>query len=428
MVIRRNKYLDKLLFCPEDRVQRSAQLWHTAFSVINAVLPMLILFLVTRMCGSEQAGIFSLAFSIAYLMIMIGNYGVGNYQATDVNLRFGFREYRKHRWATCSLMVLASVGYVWFRGYAGTKAQVVLLCCFLKLIESVENVYRSEYQRANRLDVANKVSMIRIALCILMFVVVLLISGSPALAFLCMDLIALVSLAGLLAYTYPRIPIIKPKSPENWKRIFMTCLPLFLSTFFYMYLCNASKYALDIYTSEEIQGYFGMIFAPVSAIYLISNCIYGPFLVRLAEYWSRNQMKPLKKFVMMQTVGIMLIGALVSTGGYLLGTQVLSLVFGVDLVPYRLPLTILLAGSGMTALVDFTSNILTVIRKQKIQMYIYAVFAFIAFLLTGFLVRRFGITGGAIAYAVVMTGQAITLLLFVVALLKKGNSQACFNS
>ena len=95
MSIRRNAFLDRALFCPAERVQRTAQVWHTVFSVMNALQSTLLLFLVTRMCGSDRAGVFSLAFSVAYLMIMIGNYGVRNYQATDVGLRFGFREYRQ---------------------------------------------------------------------------------------------------------------------------------------------------------------------------------------------------------------------------------------------------------------------------------------------------------------------------------------------
>ena len=421
MNISRNTFAEKILFCPEAKVQRSAQIWHTIFSVMNALQSTLLLFLVTRLCGSEKAGVFSLAFSVSYLMIMIGNYGVRNYQATDVNFLFGFREYRYHRRATCVLMMLASIAYVWLHGYAPEKAQVVLLCCMLKMIESIENVYHAEYQRANRLDVASKIGSFRITLTILAFVIALILSDNLILSFFCMDVTALVVLVCSLVYTYPRVPIARAKEPTDWKRLFIICLPLFLCTFFYMYICNASKYALDRYATEEIQGCYGMIFTPVFAINLVSNCIYGPFLVRLAEYWRQNQVVSLKRFVKVQTLGVLIIGILASAAGYLLGTQVLSLVFGLDLSQFRLPLTILLAGSGMTALVDFTSNILTVIRKQKILVYIYGSFAALSFVCTGIFVRQYGIDGAAYAYAIVMTAQAAVTMAFVMALLKRGN-------
>ena len=423
MNIRHSGLADRWLFCPEERIQRTAQIWHTVFSILNALQSMLLLFLVSRVCGSGQAGVFSLAFSIAYLMIMIGNYGVRNYQATDVSRCFGFREYRLHRGLTCSMMAAVSIGYVLLHGYERDKALVVLLCCLLKLIESVENVYHAEYQRVNRLDVAGKIGTIRIVAAMLVFSVTLMLSSNLVLACVCMDATAFILLTVLLLYTRPYISVASAKKPADWKKIFLICLPLFICTFFYTYICNASKYALDRFFPEEIQGYYGMIFMPVFAINLISNCIYGPFLVRLAEYWKENRMAQMRRFVRLQTAGILLISVVVAGGGYLLGTQVLSLIFGQDLTEYRLPLTILLAGSGMTALVDFATNMLTVIRKQNILMCLYSVFAVMSFACTGILVQRYGIEGAAYAYTIVISGQAAVMMLFVSGLLKKGNRQ-----
>lgn len=424
MTIRQNALMDRVLFCPPEKVQREAQIWHTVFSMMNALQSTLLLFLVTRIIGSDRAGVISLAFSVSYLMIMIGNYGVRNYQATDVNRRFGFREYRIHRWATCLLMALASVGYVALRGYAPDKAAIVLLCCLLKLIESVENVYHGEYQRANRLDVASKAGTIRIVLTVAAFVVALLLTDNLLLACLCMDLTALFSLTVLLAYTYSRIPTATAAAPADWKRLFTICLPLFVSTFCYIYICNASKYALDRYDTEVIQGHYGMIFMPVFAINLISNCIYGPFLVRLAGYWNKNYIAPMRRFVRLQIVGILIITVAATAVGYLIGTQVLSLVFGVDLSAYRMQFTVLLVGSGMTALVDFATNLLTVIRRQNLQVLLYSIFAVVSFACTRVLVQQFSIAGAAFAYGLVMTTQASVMMLIVSALLRKGNADA----
>ena len=421
MTIRRSAFLDRMLFCPEGKIQRSTQLWHSVFSVLNAMQSALLLLIVTRVCGEEKAGIFSLAFSIAYLMIMIGNYGVRNYQATDVALHFGFQEYRKHRRITCILMMAVSIGYILISGYEKEKALTVLLCCVLKLTESIENLYHGEYQRANRLDVAGKTATIRLGLCILTFVTVLLLTHDMVLSFAFMDLTSAIVLILLLIYTYPKVHISKAKKPTDWKQIFLVCLPLFLCSFFYIYICNASKYALDRFADEATQGYYGMIFMPVFSINLISNCIYGPFLVRLAGYWKNNEIKPLSRFVKLQIIAVLLISAVVTALAYLLGTQVLSIVYGRDLTRYKWPLAILLLGGGVTALVDFTNNILTVIRKQKILVYIYSAFAAVAFLCTELIVKNNGITGAAVSYTLVLALQAGTMIAAVMITLKKGN-------
>lgn len=416
-----SSFLNRMLFCPEGKAQRSSQIWHTVFSILNALQSTLMLFLVTRMFGSEKAGVISTAFSIAYLMIMIGNYGVRNFQATDLSVNFGFREYRMHRRATCTLMAAASIAYVLFRGYEPEKAAIVLLCCLLKVIESIENVYHAEYQRASRLDTASKIGTIRLGMTLLVFVIGLAVTGSILISFAAMVLTAAVLLAALLLYTRPRISVAEAKKPTDWKQIFVICLPLFLSSFCYIYICNASKYALDVFATEAEQGFYGMIFMPVFTINLISNCIYGPFLVRLAGYWQANRMEPMKRFVMLQTAALAGLCAAACGAGYLLGTQVLSVFYGCDLSEFRIPLVILLVGSGMTAMVDFTNNVLTVIRKQKALVWIYGVFAVFSFFCTRLLVTRFSIAGAAYAYTLVMTLQAAVMFLYLMQSLRKGN-------
>ena len=417
--MRRIESIDRFLFRPPEKAQHSAQLWHTAFSVLNALQSALLLFLITRICGDDQAGIFSLSFSVAYLMIMIGNYGVRNYQATDVHLRFGFREYLIHRVAACVLMAVASVGYVLIRGYEPDKATAVLLCCLLKLTESVENVYHGEYQRVNRLDVASKIGTIRFILCMIVFALVLLVTHDMLASLVAINIAAAVVLAVSLAYTCPRIAVTRSPEAEDWKRIFIVCLPLFLASFFNIYICNASKYALDIYSTEAIQGYYGMLFMPVFVINLISNCIYGPFLVRLAGYWNEGTMKPLQRFVRNQILAILGICAAVTLFGWFPGIQLLSWFFGRDLTEFRLPFAILLIGGGMTALVDFMNNIMTVIRKQKVLVWIYGVCAVAALILTNILVKEGGISGAAWAYTVILLIQAIIMTAYVVIILRK---------
>ena len=409
MEVRMTGRLERWLFLPEEKVQRSAQIWHLLQSVLNAMQSAFLLFLVTRVCGDAEAGLISLAFSVAYLMITIGNYGVRNFQVTDLTPRFGFREYRTHRMVTCLMMMAASAVYILLRGYQGEKAQVVLLCCVLKLFESVENVYQAEFQRAGRLDVACKLGTFRFILCLIAFSACLFISRNLVFSLAAMNGAALVFLVLPLLYAFPKIRIRKPERPEPWYRLFISCFPLFLAFFLNIYICNASKYALDEVATAEVQGYYGMLFMPVFVINLISTCIYGPFLVRLAGYWNQRQMKPLMRFIYGQMIAIIGVGAIVTVFGYFWGIRLMSLFFGRDLNAYRGTLAVLLVGGGMTAIVEFMNNIITVIRRQKALIWIYGSVAAIALIMTGILVRAEGIQGAAWAYTGVLTVQAVLM-------------------
>ncbi|MCR5214569.1 MAG: lipopolysaccharide biosynthesis protein [Eubacterium sp.] len=422
MMGRRIQWLDRLLFCPEDQVQRQAMIWNTILSFLNALQSALLLFVVSRTLSDVDIGIFSFAFSVAYLMIMIGNYGVRNYQATDVKVRFGFKEYLKHRVMTCIIMTICSVGYVVVRGYDSHKAWVVLLCCILKVIESVENVYHSEYQRGMRLEVAGKIGTVRFICCMIAFLITLFATKNLVSSFLVMDIVALLMLIIPIIYTYPKVTIAENSNADEWWRIFFKCFPLFLSSFFNIYICNASKYAIDKYSDEVVQGYYGMIFMPVFVINLISNCIYGPHLVGLAKYWADNNIPPLKRFVRNQIIIVIIVTLVIIVGAYICGIQVMSLFFGKDLKPYKMNLLILLLGGGMTALVDFMNNIITVIRKQKILVWVYGFISLASFIITPIFVKNWGIDGAANSYTLVLAIQAVVMTIYVLWAIKSKKS------
>lgn len=413
------KILNKFLFIDEKYIKRDEQIWNAIFCMLNAMQSVLFLFLTTRICGEDAAGVFSIAFSVAYLMIMIGNYGVRNYQATDVRDRFRFQEYGSHRMITCAAMLICSVIYVILKGYSRDKFIVILLFCVLKMLESIEDVFHGAYQQKGRLDIASKIGTIRYGFTIIGFVGTLLITKNLADAAIVSVLLSAAALIVLLWYTFPHIEI--QKENIRWgecRRLFLICFPLFISGFFNMYICNASKYAIDKYLNDTIQGYYGMIFMPVFVINLLSSCIYRPHLVQLAECWEEGKKEEIKRFTLKQIGIIIGICAVVVAAGYIAGTWVLSIFYGTNLHPYRMELVILLIGGGMTAVVDFLNNIITVMREQKIMVWIYGFVFILAYLFTGFFVSRWNIMGASLAYFVLLFIQFVIMLCCVMKKLK----------
>lgn len=418
--------LYRLLFTDEKNITRASGLWNAIFSILNALQSVVLMFMIARVCGDEDAGVFSFAFSVAYLLIMIGNYGVRNYQATDVRGLFSSRDYIIHRGITCVFMMLGSVIYILFKDYPPEKNYVILLACFLKMLESVEDVFHGLYQREGRLDVASKIGVVRYLLCILAFVIVLIISKDMVLSFLGMDLVSVVLLFVLLLYSYPKVmgkgsshAVQEQTKAHGWIGIFKVCLPLFLATFFNIYICNAAKYAIDRYYSDTIQGYYGMLFMPVFVINLMCMCIYRPHLVELAEHWLSGRREKITAFMRKQMLYILLISAVVIIAGYFIGTQVLSWFYGTDLAGYKVVFAILLLGGGMTATVDFMNNIITIMRRQVVLIWLYGFVALLALIFTRILVAKLELMGAAISYAGILLVQAVIMTVYVVITMNK---------
>ena len=413
--------LHRLIFTDEKNIARAAGLWNAIFSILNALQSVVLMFMIARVCGDEDAGVFSFAFSVAYLLIMIGNYGVRNYQATDVQEVYSSRDYIIHRIMTCILMMLCSFVYIFIKHYELDKSLVVLLACFLKMLESIEDVFHGLYHRKGRLDVASKIGVIRYMFCIVSFAIALFINRSIVISFVVMDAVSLLVLTIMLIYTYPKLVNNTKKTIAKWKELFVVCFPLFMSTFFNIYICNAAKYAIDRYYSDRIQAYYGMLFMPVFVINLLCSCIYRPHMVELAEHWLSGGREKITAFIRKQMLYILLISAVVIIAGYFIGTQVLSWFYGTDLAGYKVVFAILLLGGGMTATVDFMNNIITIMRRQVVLIWLYGFVALLALISTRILVAKLELMGAAISYAGILLVQAIIMTVYVVITMNKAS-------
>ena len=68
---------------PKD-YQRSAYIWNTAGSMLNAFQSVIMLMVLTRVCDMATAGVFTLAYANANLFLNMGSYGMRNFQASAV--------------------------------------------------------------------------------------------------------------------------------------------------------------------------------------------------------------------------------------------------------------------------------------------------------------------------------------------------------
>ena len=85
-------------------------------SGLNSVVSIILLLFVTTIAGTEDAGIFSLGFSTAQMMLCIGNYGMRNFQSTDIKDKYTFGTYLGSRILTnriemiiMAVLVIASI-------------------------------------------------------------------------------------------------------------------------------------------------------------------------------------------------------------------------------------------------------------------------------------------------------------------------------
>lgn len=403
---------------------KSTFFWNMVGGFCNSITSFLLLLFVTRILGSEEAGIFSFAFAIAQLMLTIGKFGMRAYQSTDVQKNIRFSTYLVSRLITSLIMVLASCIYTIGNNYESRKQFIILLVCLIKISDAVEDIFHGELQRIGQLDVAGKLLTLRNIFTLFIFAVSLYITRN----LLCTCLISavlsifvtfLINIWGV----YKCCEITFGCNLQDLKRLFIECFPLFIASFLSLYIYNAPKNAIDRLLSYDYQTYYSVLFMPTFVINLFSEFAFKPVITNLALYWETFEIKFFSKIVYGVLTLIVLLTVSVILVASFLGIPILSFMYGVNLSYYKVELLILLAGGGFGAGAYFLYNVLTSMRKQKIILIGYTVVAVIATILSPDLVKHYHMIGAALSYfcSIVTLFFFFFLMLLITIFLRKGS-------
>ena len=418
----------------EDKaIRRKAYLWNTTGSMLSAFQSVFILVVLTRAFSLEAAGIFTLAYANASLFLNVGRFGIRNYQASDVEPRFGFRAYALSRVITCSAMVaMGMVHLAWSShtvGYPLHKSLVIAFMILLKTVEAVIDMFSGSYQQDGRLDLAGKQQALNVAGVIVVYTSVSVVAQDlvvgTAAALIC-------SIALLVATTlwYGRryhIPILHREAPDQspWP-LLRECIPLFLAAFLLFYVGNAPKYAIDALLDDVAQAQYGFIAMPVFVVGLLAQFVYMPLVEPLSQMWARGDRRRFLRTFFQQVGVVAGITFVCVLGAALLGPPVLSMLYNTDLVPFRLELCVLVLGGGFLALATLFTMGVTVVRQQRLLTPGYVVVALAAWALASPLVRLWAIRGASLTYLACMVALSLwTGLIFASCVRRKRATASC---
>lgn len=364
----------------------------------------LYLMVVTRVCGVEQAGFFSLSYATAQLLLTVGRFGMRTYQATDLREKYLFREYGVSRILTCGAMMLFGIIYSSV-SFQGEYVVISVFIILMKTVDAVEDVFHGNFQQNYHVELMGKMLAARNTYSAAVFAISLLLTKNLAFAcvFTSLSSLGLCLLMNGLAARGMRRELAKEQERREFRwssvgRLLKTCAPLFLGTFLSLLLYNVPKYAMDSVMTKEYQTYYSVLFMPSFVITLLSEFLFKPTITTIAELWWRKELRKFSGYVG-KIVGLILLftGGIV-IGGHLIGRRLLELIYGVDLSSYQLEFIVLLIGGGISAAVYMLYNILIAIRRGGCILMVYAITAVLTILPAGSMVKGLGVMGACINY------------------------------
>ena len=389
-------------------------LWNAVGGVLNAGQSVFLLIVITRVCGLEAAGIFSIAFATGNLFLYLGNYGVRNYQVSDLSEKYSFHDYLRHRLCTVLLMLAAAAVYTAWSAKTGNyshyKTACVLAMCACKAVDCLEEVFEGRYQQKGRLDRSGKLVTFRLLVSIGGMIAVLLVTR---------DLLTAVWWGVFLAAAASALIIWRYRETAAFERtafsfsgiagLMRECFPVCAANFLSFYLINEPKYAIDAAMDETAQACYNFIAMPVFVIQLLNMFLYQPMLIRMTASWENGRRKEFLGYFGRICGALALISAPILLAAWILGIPVLSWLYATDLSALRTELLLIMTGGIFLAFNGFYCAVLTIMRKQREIPLTYLAGAVLSLVSTPVMVRESGIVGAVLSFVLVMA--AVTVLL-----------------
>ena len=389
----------------------------TGFSAFNSLFFMIV---VTRINGVNEAGIFTLAFSTACILYMIGIYAGRVYQVTENDSEISHKDYIINRFITCGLTLILVITFTLIRQYDIYKSSIFIILAIYKSLEAFSEVLYGILQKNNMLEKVGKSAFFKAIIGIIIFVVIDIITKKMLIS--CISLVV-VNLIIILFYdTFNIKQFISKDETINKKsilRIFRNGFFTFAIAFLGVYLTNAQKYAIDNFLTENIQAIFGIIIMPATVMGLLAQFIIHPFLNQLFNNYNNKEYEEIKKMIFKIMIFVIGVGGICCILGYLLGTPVLGLLYNIDLHEYKLALLIILMGATLYTIANIISSILVTMRYTFIQFILSLIVVLIEYIISSLLVQKFEIMGATYAYLITMIVYCITYVIMVFLLINK---------
>lgn len=399
----------------DQNIQRNSFIWNAAYGGLNAIQPAFVLFAISRTKELSEAGIVTIGFTIGTLVMILAQYGIRYFQATDTSEEYSFSDYYNTRIITTLGSILLVFIYLvctsLLGNYSPYKSTVIFEIVLLKLGDAFESVFVGRLQQIGRLDIGSKVATIRIALSTLVIFILIWITHNLLVCFLIGLIVAILLDVILLRnkniYSYfCREKFDKQKVIKLLKISFPLCVGFVLHN----YAGNAPKYLVDYFVTDDIQAISGYIMMPMFVITLLNSFLMQPTVKTLGECWVEKKisiiMGKIKRHVIMiiaASLGVLIVGIFV-------GLPFLSWLYKVDLTNFREEFILLLIGGTLFTLSAYLIMLLTIIRRQKWIVYGCILASILYIALGKIIVSRFGLLGASWIYIVV---NMLMLLVFL---------------
>lgn len=345
---------------------RDTMLWNSTGLIYYLGCQWIISVLVTRLAGYHAAGSFSLAMACTGTFFALAQFGVRQFQVSDINGEYSSGTYIVARIFTCAAAGMLCFGYVFLYGYGKQQAICILLYMLFKITEAIIDVLQGIQQTIWRLDLAGISCFARGTLSVVTFFILLKQGFNLNVAILSMSAVSFLVILGWDIPQTKRLEYIK----LQWRFADVVCL-LKACVALLAYTLSISiltyiprQMAAQIIGTEQL-GIYATVATPVLIVQVCASFVFNPLVPLFAENYQKGNRKAFQSLFVRCILSIAGLLVVALGGSALFGAWGLNLLFGNVAARHAYLLPAIVVTTVLVALSGFLAYILIAIRLTK---------------------------------------------------------------
>jgi O-antigen/teichoic acid export membrane protein len=383
-------------------------------NAVNAASWAAMTIVLAKLGSPEHVGQFALGLAATAPIFMFATLRLRDVQATDTKQEYLFGDYFAMRLITTVLALLAVVGIIFFSGYRGEIALVILATAASKSVEAISDAFYGLFMQQERLDRIAKSMIIKGPLSLIGLGLGFYLTGSVFWGVMGLTLARAVITLGydIRNATLTLNPssnvfdhIIPKDFPgPRWNAVILgrlawLTLPLGFVTMLISFNANIPRYFIEGHLGSYELGIFAAITAFQKAAPTVVQALGRSASPRLAKYYAANNVTAFRKL----TLRLIGIGALLGGAGVLVaavgGRPLLTLIYGPEYALTGL-FVLVMIDAGLDYISTMLLFVITSARYISVQLPLYLLTTCTVGLGCYLLVPSGGLQGAAIAIIV----------------------------